>query len=194
VAGSQGYGLFVGRADNDGVHIYDSGDDGVIVATASGNLFQGGNNGSEVFAVSNTGELFATGAGIGITSPGAYKLYCNGSAAKPGGGSWSNPSDRNLKNINGNFTRGLSEILQLSPVAYNYKVNNTMELPSDKEYIGLIAQEVEQVIPEAVEEMESGYLSVNNDPIIWTMLNAIKEQQQTIEELKVRIKELEDKQ
>jgi hypothetical protein len=69
-----------------------------------------------------------------------------------------------------------------------------MELPSDKEYIGLIAQEVEQVIPEAVEEMESGYLSVNNDPIIWTMLNAIKEQQQTIEELKVRIKELEDKQ
>jgi hypothetical protein len=34
---------------------------------------------------------------------------------------------------------------------------------------------VQQVIPEAVEENENGYLTVNNDPIIWTMLNAIKE-------------------
>jgi hypothetical protein len=32
---------------------------------------------------------------------------------------------------------------------------------------------------------------VNNDPIIWTMLNAIKEQQKEIEELKGQIKKLQ---
>ena len=31
---------------------------------------------------------------------------------------------------------------------------------------------------------------VNNDPIIWTMLNAIKEQQKQIEELKRQIRQL----
>jgi hypothetical protein len=43
-----------------------------------------------------------------------------------------------------------------------------------------VAQEVQKVIPEAVTENSKGYLLVNNDPIIWTMLNAIKEQQTLI--------------
>jgi hypothetical protein len=34
-------------------------------------------------------------------------------------------------------------------------------------------------------------LQVNNDPIIWTMLNAIKEQQQEIEQLKAQIRQLQ---
>jgi hypothetical protein len=34
------------------------------------------------------------------------------------------------------------------------------------------------------------YLQVNNDPIIWTMLNAIKEQQKEIEQLKAQIRHL----
>jgi hypothetical protein len=46
--------------------------------------------------------------------------------------------------------------------------------------IGVVAQDVQKVIPEAVTENSRGYLLVNNDPIIWTMLNAIKEQQREI--------------
>ena len=38
--------------------------------------------------------------------------------------------------------------------------------------------------------MLEGYLMVNNDPIIWTMLNAIKEQQKEIVELKRQIRQL----
>ncbi|HMY72848.1 MAG TPA: hypothetical protein PLQ88_13605 [Blastocatellia bacterium] len=34
---------------------------------------------------------------------------------------------------------------------------------------------MEQVLPEAVSRTASGYLQVNNDPILWTMLNSIKE-------------------
>ena len=46
------------------------------------------------------------------------------------------------------------------------------------------------MIPEAVTTTASGYLMVNNDPIIWTMLNAIKEQQKEIVELKRQIRHL----
>ncbi len=38
---------------------------------------------------------------------------------------------------------------------------------------------------------ENGYLQVNNDPILWTMLNAIKEQQKEIEQLKEQIRRLQ---
>jgi len=41
-----------------------------------------------------------------------------------------------------------------------------------------------------VTSTESGYLQVNNDPILWTMLNAIKEQQKEIEQLKGQIRQL----
>ena len=41
--------------------------------------------------------------------------------------------------------------------------------------------------PEAVTENKMGYLLVNNDPILWTMLNAIKEQQQQIQKQQKQI-------
>jgi hypothetical protein len=46
------------------------------------------------------------------------------------------------------------------------------------------------VIPEAVTQTENGYLVVNNDPIIWAMLNAIKEQQAEIEKLRTEVRRL----
>jgi Chaperone of endosialidase len=80
--------------------------------------------------------------------------------------------------------------MRLQPVRYEYKSNNALGLPSVGERIGFGAQAVQKVIPEAVSTNESGYLMVNNDPIIWTMLNAIKEQQKEIVELKRQIRQL----
>ncbi len=53
-----------------------------------------------------------------------------------------------------------------------------------------MAQVVQKVIPEAVSATNQGYLLVNNDPILWAMLNAIKEQQAEIRELKSEIRRL----
>ena len=117
-------------------------------------------------------------------SPGSFKLAVNGSAAKTGGGSWSNLSDERLKTIRGTFDAGLEEVLKLQPIIYRYNKHNPLKLPDEGEHIGFSAQEVQKVIPEAVSENNEGYLMVNNDPIIWTMLNAIKEQQAQIEQLK----------
>jgi hypothetical protein len=125
--------------------------------------------------------------GIGTTAPDSL-LSVNGSADKPGGGSWGTFSDGRLKNLNGNFNSGLSQVLKLNPVRYRYRPDNAMGIRDTDEHIGVVAQEVQRVIPEAVTENSKGYLLVNNDPIIWTMLNAIKEQQGEIRALKSELR------
>jgi trimeric autotransporter adhesin len=119
--------------------------------------------------------------GIGTTSPDNL-LTVNGSADKPGGGSWGTYSDGRLKNLNGSYHSGLSQVLKLNPVRYRYKADNAMGIRDTDEHIGVVAQDVQRVIPEAVTQNSKGYLLVNNDPIIGSMLNAIKEQQQQFEQ------------
>ena len=127
--------------------------------------------------------------GIGTTAP-DQKLSVNGDASKTGGGSWQVFSDERLKNIRGPFRSGLKAVMQLQPLRYEYRSDNAMGLKSEGEHIGFGAQAVQKVIPEAVTANSAGYLMVNNDPIIWTMLNAIKEQQQQIIELKREVRRL----
>jgi Chaperone of endosialidase len=119
--------------------------------------------------------------GIGTTSPDNL-LTVNGSADKPGGGSWGTFSDGRLKTVNGGFTPGLSQVMKINPIHYRYKPDNAMGIRDTDEHIGVVAQDVQKVIPEAVTENSKGYMLVNNDPIIWTMLNAIKEQQREIKQ------------
>jgi hypothetical protein len=131
--------------------------------------------------------------GIGTTNPGSFLLAVNGTAAKPGGGSWSTFSDERLKDVYSNFPYGLTEINRLKPVRYRYQKSNPLGLPSDNEFVGLIAQDVQKVIPEAVKRDDNGYLMLNNDPIVWAMLNAIKELKVGNEQLRKRVEALESK-
>jgi hypothetical protein len=112
--------------------------------------------------------------GIGTTSPDAL-LSVNGTADKPGGGSWGTFSDARLKDVGAKFTYGLAALEEIQPVHYHYKEGNPLHLPSQPEYVGVLAQDVQSAVPEAVQRNKDGYLVLNNDPIIWTMLNAIKE-------------------
>lgn len=127
--------------------------------------------------------------GIGTSTP-SQTLSVNGTAGKTGGGSWDVFSDERLKNIKGKFDLGLNAVMQLQPMRYEYKPKNALDLNSSGEHVGFTAQAVQDVIPEAVKTSTNGYLTVNNDPILWAMLNAIKEQQKEIEQLKAEIKEL----
>jgi hypothetical protein len=127
--------------------------------------------------------------GIGTSAP-TDTLSVNGTASKPGGGTWAVFSDERLKNIKGNFTSGLNAVMRLQPLRYEYKPDNALGIKSPGEHIGFGAQAVQQVLPEAVTQTAGGYLMVNNDPIILAMLNAIKEQQQEIVELKRQIRQL----
>lgn len=132
-----------------------------------------------------------TGGNVGIgTAAPTHLLSVNGDASKPGGGSWSIFSDERLKTIKGRFNSGLRAVMKLQPLRYEYKQNNALGIDSNGVHVGFGAQTLQQIIPEAVSRNDSGYLVVNNDPILWTMLNAIKEQQKEIEQLKSEVKRL----
>ena len=134
--------------------------------------------------------LTSTGrVGVNTTAP-DQRLSVNGDASKTGGNTWLAFSDRRLKNIKSPFTTGLSAVMKLQPVRYEYKSDNALGLESKGEHIGFGAQDVQKVIPEAVTSNSQGYLMVNGDPIMWTMLNAIKEQQKQIEQLKKEVRQL----
>lgn len=149
--------------------------------------------GTMSFRTSAVDRMTITAAGlVGIaTAAPTLALSVSGDANKSaGGGSWQVFSDERLKNIKGNFNSGLKAVMQLQPLRFEYKRDNTLGLNSSKEQIGFGATALQKVIPEAVSTNSTGYLQVNNDPIIWTMLNAIKEQQKEIEQLKGEVRKL----
>ncbi|GEM_PF-3282231 len=103
------------------------------------------------------------------------------------------PSDQRLKDVSGTCEYGIEAIDQLNVVRYRFKKDNPLGLPSDKVHVGLIAQEVQRIIPEAVDMGANGYLTLDTTPILYSMVNAIKEQQKEIELLKKEINELKSK-
>ncbi|MGB0881739.1 MAG: tail fiber domain-containing protein [Vicingaceae bacterium] len=128
--------------------------------------------------------------GIGTAWPTAM-LSVNGQANKPGGGAWTVFSDaRSKENVN-NYTKGLEELLKLRPVSFNYKKEFNW---GTKTYVGLIAQEVEKVVPTMVQQKEvngiKDFREVDPNEINYMLINAIKEQQKMIEELKREIEAL----
>ena len=155
--------LFVGTGGADPVHL-------------------GTNNSVRVTVMPTTGRV-----GIGTTAPDQL-LSVNGEASKAGGGAWLVFSDERLKTIKGNFTSGLKAVMQLQPLRYVYNQNNSLGFNSSVEHVGFGARALQQVIPEAVSQNDYGYLQVNNDPVIWTMLYAIKEQQKEIQELRREVR------
>ena len=175
-------------------HIYTS---GLATGTSFGLTVSGGTNANDVsFTARNqagTDLLFVRGdgnVGMGTTLP-DKRLSVNGDASKSlGGTSWAVFSDERLKNIKGRFTPGLKALLKLQPIRFQYKPDNPLGLPGSGEEVGFSAQAVEKVLPEAVSRSQQGYLQLHSDPILWTMLNAIKEQQAQIERQQKQIEGL----
>ena len=90
-------------------------------------------------------------------------------------------SDRTQKEDIRPIENSIEIVKQLNGVRYKWK--NNQNAPS----IGLIAQDVEEVIPEVVVEMADGLKSVSYENIVAVLIEAIKEQQVRIEELEDRL-------
>ena len=91
------------------------------------------------------------------------------------GGSFVASSDARLKDLKGDYTKGLTDIEKLNPVRYNYKAGNPRKEPSGKEYVGLIAQDVQKIFPDAVKEERDGYLSLDPSQFTYALINAVQE-------------------
>jgi hypothetical protein len=98
------------------------------------------------------------------------------------------PSDfRYKKNINP-LNNALSNILKLNGVSYLYRKDEFPDQQfSDKNQIGLIAQDVEALYPEMVFTDEKGYKSVDYAKLTPVLVEAIKEQQSRIEKLELLV-------
>jgi hypothetical protein len=108
--------------------------------------------------------------------------------------SWSTYSDIRLKTISGRIENALFGVMQLEPIKFSWKRDE-----SNKPQVGISAQSVLPVLPEAVDEAEDfsnpdstdKYLTVRYTELIPLLTAAIQEQQAMIEELKAKVAALE---
>lgn len=96
-------------------------------------------------------------------------------------------SDSRLKKHIRRLSGSLKKINELSGYLYDWIDVNK----DNRSQIGLLAQEVQKVLPELVKQDEKGILSVNYSGLIPVMINALKEQQAIIERLQDRVSALE---
>ena len=135
-------------------------------------------------------RLFVVGNGSDIGSESnAMLIYKSGNTKINGNltvsGTVSQASDERLKRNITPLSPSLQQLLQLKPVHYYWRYSqiNGRKFSNDPQ-IGLIAQEVEKLFPELVSTDRNGYKSVNYTALIPIMIQAIKEQQQQINELR----------
>ncbi|MFC1581737.1 tail fiber domain-containing protein, partial [Candidatus Neomarinimicrobiota bacterium] len=115
-------------------------------------------------------------------------FFSNGAAG--GTGAWNNDSDgRKKKNI-ATIDQALDKVQNLRGVNFEWKETEHHE---EGLQMGFIAQEVEAVIPEVVSNGGDSY-SMQYSPLTALLVEAVKEQQQIILDLKQRVQSLENQQ
>lgn len=118
----------------------------------------------------------ATTGSLSTTYTASSKLTFNPSTGTVAATLFSASSDERLKNNINTITDPLGKLLQLRGVTFTWN-------QSGKDSIGVIAQEVEKIIPEIVTET-NGVKQVAYDALVPILIEAIKEQQKQIDELK----------
>jgi hypothetical protein len=114
--------------------------------------------------------------------------------------SWSTTSDERIKkNIEDNNT-GLNAIKDIRVRNFEYRTEDEIvdfENPASAVVhkkgvqLGVIAQEIETILPDVVREESTGVKTVNPDNLTWYLVNAVKELSKQVDELKAEIQELE---
>ena len=110
----------------------------------------------------DTAENFQ-GSNAGLRSPSADNFLTNArSPPSRAAARGRRLSDARIKTVTGEYEPGLDEVLQLRPVTYVYKGNDTPTedgmsphwhaAQSGKEFVGFVAQELERIMPGMVSQ------------------------------------------
>ncbi len=149
---------------------------------------------------------------VGISTGAPVNLLSvNGSAGKPGGGSWATFSDKKLKNNINDFKKGLDVLENIHVVSYQYN-DKYFEYFGESEdvrnstYYGVVAQELKKVAPFMVQDKEvtlmnddekvlgnKNFLQVDPSAFTYMLINAVKELKHENDLLKNRLDALEKK-
>jgi hypothetical protein len=126
--------------------------------------------------------IYESGSSVGIgTTSLSYNLDVSGTIRATG--DIIAYSDARVKENVKTISDALNKVKALRGVSYN-KIGET------KNSVGVIAQELLGVIPEAVQQDNEGMYSVAYGNLVGVLIEAIKEQQHQIEELKTEIQNL----
>jgi hypothetical protein len=166
-----------------------SGADGVYIGSGAGSNVTTGNGGIYIGKTSQANAATDGSCvviGVNATGKGGSTFY-----VVAGGGSsyngknvatWDIASDQRLKKNIVDNTEGLSIISQIRVRNFEYRLpEEVTELPANQAIekqgvqLGVIAQELQEVCSNCVNEETTGVLSVNSDNLTWHMINAIKD-------------------
>lgn len=144
----------------------------------------------------NSMESYGGHIGIAGTAATSYALYVNGQGYATGG--WASPSDGRLKKDVVEIDDAIGLVEQLRGVRFLWRspderdVGKALVLPMGQPQLGLIAQEVRSVVPEAVTppSADDGLLGLKSDQLVPVLVEAIKEQQAEIDQLKAEVARL----
>ena len=89
------------------------------------------------------------------------------------------PSDKRWKENFGEIENAIGIIEKLNPLTYEYKTDANRKFNPGLQY-GLIAQEVEQIIPEIVTTDQKGFKGIQYTELIPILIKAVQDQQKTI--------------
>ena len=162
-----------------------------IVGTSAGSGITTGSGGTYIGAStaassSSAANEIVLGPGNGPTGKGSNTAFitANGGSTYNGANTttWATISDRRLKKNIVDNNVGLEKINAIRVRNFEYRnLAEVTELPAhtviDKQgvQLGVIAQELQAVLPDCVKEESTGVLRVDADNLTWYMINAIKE-------------------
>jgi len=86
----------------------------------------------------------------------------------------------------------LDKISNISGNTYDWKTENKAEHGYEGNDVGVIAQEIEEVLPQLVQTRENGYKAVKYDKLVALLIEGIKEQQITISKLELEVNGLQN--
>ena len=110
-----------------------------------------------------------------------------GATLAAGATAWSAVSDERLKDIPGTYDNALHDISKIKPIKFTWKQH-----PENGPQVGVIAQSVSDVVPEAISTMTyptdgNEYLGVRYTELIPIMIAGIQELTQLNAQLTARI-------
>ena len=176
-------GTVIVQANSDGINVT-----GVVTATSfsgDGSNLTGVSGGSTVADDTSTDETFypiftqTTSGTVTATKVSTTNLTFNPSTGNLSAVDFNSTSDQNLKENIKPIDNPIEKVIQLSGVTFDWK-------SSQQSSAGVIAQEVEKVLPEIVREND-GHKSVSYNGLIGLLIEVVKDQQEQINTLSNRI-------
>ena len=120
--------------------------------------------------------------GVGGASDATYELKVTGDVGATGDIVAYISSDKRLKDNIQPIEGALDKVSQISGNTFDWN-EEKQNIYKGKDY-GVIAQEIQEVMPELVDTRDNGYLAVKYDKIVPLLIESIKELKKEIEELK----------